>query len=64
MIICGDYSNIQLFAISTSSIIHLVCPPNTLHYLCFFLFLQGITVVPREIKGNAYETLWGSNMVY
>jgi len=50
------------FAISTSPIIHLVCPPpaapKVLHNLSF-PFLLGITVVPRETEDNAYAKLWG-----
>ena len=37
------------FAIFASPIRHLVCPS----ILVFFLFLLGITVVPRERKDNA-----------
>ena len=38
-------------------------PPKTLHNLCFWLFL-GITIIPREIKDNAYAKSWGANKVY
>ena len=51
------------FAICTSPIRHLVCPPK----LCitfFFLFLLSITVVPREIKGNTYAKFPGANKVH
>ena len=44
------------FAICTSPLIHLACPPpppQILHNLCFS-FLLGITVVPREIEDNGY----------
>ena len=37
---------------------HLICPPKILHNLCF-LFLLGITVVPREIENNAYAKFEG-----
>ena len=42
-----------LFAICTSSIIHLVCstPHKVFHNLCF-LFLLSISVVPGEIEDN------------
>ena len=33
-------------------------PLKILHNLCFS-FLLGITVVPREIKNNAYANFWG-----
>ena len=33
-------------------------PPQILHNLCF-LFLLGITAVPREIESNAYAKYWG-----
>ena len=49
---------ITTFTIYISPIIHLVCPPKILHNLCF-LFLLGITVVPREIKDNAYVKFGG-----
>ena len=32
-------------------------PPKILHNFCF-LFLLGITAVPREIKNNAYAKFW------
>ena len=51
------------FATFTSSIIHLIWPPETLRNLCF-LFLLGIRVVPREIKDNAYTKFWGASKVY
>ena len=47
-----------LFAIYTSPIIHLVCSPKICITL-FFLFLLGITVVPRKIKDNAYAKFGG-----
>ena len=51
-----------VFAICTSPIIQLFCSPK----LCrtFDLFLLAITVVPREIKDNAYAHFWGENRVY
>ena len=39
--------------IGNSPIMHLVCPPKFLLNLCF-LFLLGITAVPREIENNGY----------
>ena len=51
-----------VFAICTSPMIQLFCSPK----LCrtFVLFLLPITVVPREIKDNAYAHFWGANKVY
>ena len=34
-------------------------PPNTLHNLCFFLYLRGISAVPREIEDNAFVDFGG-----
>lgn len=51
-----------VFPICTSPIIQLSCSPK----LCrtFVLFLLAITVVPREIKVNAYAHFGGANKVY
>ena len=51
--------------IGNSPLIHPVCPPKFLHNLCF-LFLLGITAVPREIENNGYAKFegWGSNKVH
>ena len=38
-------------------------PPKILHNFCF-LFLLGITAVPREIKNNAYAKFWGADKVH
>ena len=38
-------------------------PPQILHNLCF-LFLLGVTAVPREIENNAYAKFWGANRVH
>ena len=38
-------------------------PPKILHD-DFFSFLLGITVVPREIKEDAYARIWGAIKVY
>ena len=38
-------------------------PPKILHSHCF-QFLQGITVVPREIEDNGYVKFWGVNKVH
>ena len=43
------------FAICVSPIIHHVCPSIL---GLFFLFLLGITVVPRERKDNAYAIFY------
>ena len=37
---------------------HLICPPPPPHPLQFFLFFQGITAVPREIKNKAYAKIF------
>ena len=44
--------------IGNSPLIHPVYPPKFLHNLCF-LFLLGITAVPREIEDNAYAKFGG-----
>ena len=38
-------------------------PPKILHNLCF-LFLMGITAVPREIENSAYANFLGANKVH
>ena len=37
-------------------------PPKILHNHCF-QFLQGITLIPREIKDNGYAKFWEVNKV-
>lgn len=38
---------------------------TTQNLCCFFSFLLGIIVVPRQIEDNAYNTkLWGTNKMY
>jgi len=54
-------ANFIIFAISTSPIIHLVCPPK--FCITFFPFLLGVTVIPRETEDNAYAKFWGANKV-
>jgi len=54
---------LQVFAITTSPTLHLVCPPKILHNLCF-PFLLGVTVVPRETEDDTYAKFWGANKVY
>jgi len=54
-------ANFIIFAISTSPIIHPVCPPK--FCITFFPFLLGVTVIPRETEDNAYAKFWGVNKV-
>ena len=49
-----------LYATCTSPIMHLICPPK----FCItfvFLFLLGITAIPREIENIACEQAFGSS---
>ena len=69
VVVCGylylkrKNSSFRLFhSICTSPIRHFVWPPN-FAYPLFFIFL-GITLVPREIEGNAFAKVWGVNKVY
>ena len=41
---------------------HLVYPPEVCIHC--FQFLQGITVVPREIENNGCAKFWGINKVH
>ena len=54
-----NLEKILVHATCTSPIMHLICAPQPqiLHNLCF-LFLLGITAVPREIESNAYAKYW------
>ena len=40
---------------------HLICTPPP-HPLQFFLFLQGITAVPREIENKAYAKFFSAGV--
>ena len=66
---CESKSDISVFAICTSPIIHLVCAPlppphpKILHILCFS-FLLGITAVRKEIDDNVYAQFWGANRMH
>ena len=42
---------------------YLISLPQILHNLCF-LFLLGVTVVPREIADNTYAKIVGANKVH
>ena len=59
----AEWVILQQFATCTSPIMHLICPPQILHNLCFS-FLLGITAVPRERENNAYAKFWVANMVH
>ena len=51
------HSPFTLYAISTSPIVHPVCPPKVLHNLCPS-FALAITVVPREIETVFMQFFW------
>ena len=64
-LIHGNFSPLTVFfetyTTCSSPIMHPICSPPSpkiLHNLCF-LFLLGITAVPREIESNAYAKYWG-----
>ena len=38
-------------------------PPKKMHNLCF-LFLLGITAIPREIENKVYAKFWGAHKVH
>ena len=57
---CSYLSAIRHFHISHSAP---YLTPKFLHNLCF-LFLLGITAIPREIENHTYVKFWGANMVH
>ena len=49
-----------IYSLFTNLLQYTLFAPKILHNLSFFSFLLGITVIPREIKDNAYAKFWGA----